>query len=174
MENSKFGFSLKIPKEKNEIGKNPLFQGIEQSEQETKEKTGYGSGSKAFPGKRTQITSFSKEDLKTEQGGESDSEKEEDLVIECKSRVGSSEGVNSIEILLEKKKKRTSYPDAGESEPTNDSNSFSIPVNKFGLAMLKGMGYDPAIHNTQPKIFKKKSYNQSGLGADKEIGKQLK
>eukprot|EP00918_Siedleckia_nematoides_P103507 GHVU01225923.1.p2 GENE.GHVU01225923.1~~GHVU01225923.1.p2 ORF type:complete len:125 (+),score=35.57 GHVU01225923.1:444-818(+) len=45
----------------------------------------------------------------------------------------------------------------------------SVPVDKFGLAMLYGMGYDPNVHKTQPHATKKRIYDRAGLGADKEF-----
>lgn len=44
-----------------------------------------------------------------------------------------------------------------------------VPVEEFGLAMLKGMGYDPKKHTSAPIEFKRRVYQHAGLGADKEF-----
>ncbi|KAH8740829.1 hypothetical protein FG386_003068 [Cryptosporidium ryanae] len=115
--------------------------------------------------KVTRITSFSnaEESIKVEKKentGESD-----EYIIECKNSLNNNQNVKSnIEFLFKNRKKL----DLSETLDTNNNgvNKNNIPIEKFGLAMLRGMGYNPEIHNTKPKIYKKRNYNQSGLGAD--------
>lgn len=129
-----------------------------------------GHKAEQTPRKTTQITSFSNSLSELEQqGGSDDEDNQDEPVIECKNPLISSRAVNNIEILLNKKNASKKIVE-DDFDPSSGSSGFSIPVSKFGIAMLRGMGYDPEIHNTKPKIFKKRNYNQSGLGADKEIG----
>ncbi|OII72921.1 uncharacterized protein cubi_02152 [Cryptosporidium ubiquitum] len=171
MESSKFSFSIKKSSGKNvSMAKsNSLFMGYEENDRnfgiktESNNKGVYGKNS--IPGKRTQITSFSnaKSGIEQQNGDE-----DEELIIECKNSLKSSKPINNIEILLNKKKSLKNRNEDNLDSSIN-KDSFRIPVDKFGIAMLRGMGYNPEIHTTKPKIFKKRSYNQSGLGADKEI-----
>lgn len=48
-----------------------------------------------------------------------------------------------------------------------------VAINDFGLAMLTGMGYDPAKHQSRAVNLKKKAYARSGLGADVEMGRVM-
>ncbi|KAH8583073.1 oocyst wall precursor [Cryptosporidium sp. chipmunk genotype I] len=171
MNSSKFSFSIKKSSGKNNsVAKSgSLFMGFEENDSNTgisteiTNKLAYKKDSN--PCKRTQITSFSNTQSEIEQqcGDEHD-----ELIIECKNSLKSSKKINNIEILLNRKNflKNTNEDDLDSSA---SKDNFRIPVDKFGIAMLRGMGYSPEIHNTKPKIFKKRNYNQSGLGADKEI-----
>ncbi|PHJ24622.1 d -box splicing factor-binding site protein [Cystoisospora suis] len=61
-------------------------------------------------------------------------------------------------------------PDA----PSTTSSAYStIPISEFGLAMLRGMGYDPEKQSKSflPKERKKRVYNRAGLGSEEEIEK---
>ncbi|KAK9171849.1 DExH-box splicing factor binding site family protein [Cryptosporidium meleagridis] len=171
MNDSKFSFSIKKPSEKNNSAakSNSLIMGFEENDSSTGISTrNYNQGAykkSSIPCKRTQITSFSNTQSEIEQQS---GDEHEELIIECKNPLKSSKNVNNIEILLNKKKSHKDTEDDLDSSANKDH--FRIPVDKFGIAMLRGMGYNPEIHNTKPKIFKKRNYNQSGLGADKEIG----
>ncbi|EAK87347.1 hypothetical protein [Cryptosporidium parvum Iowa II] len=172
MNNSKFSFSIKKPSEKNNsVAKsNSSIMGFEENDSSTGTSAGVdnkGAYKKdSIPCKRTLITSFSNTQSEIEQQS---GDEHDELIIECKNPLKSSKNVNNIEILLNKKNSSNDTNEDDLDSSTNKDN-FRIPVDKFGIAMLRGMGYNPEIHNTKPKIFKKRNYNQSGLGADKEIG----
>ncbi|KAJ1609972.1 putative G-patch domain-containing protein [Cryptosporidium canis] len=168
MEGSKFSFSIKKSPGKAGLEKRSVtvFTNYEDSQQATGDKVSKASSKGQTPGKRTQITSFSNTQSENERPSEDD--QDEHIVIECKNSLKSSTATNSIQMLLNKRA-RSEEAGPDESDSSHGKNSFSIPVDQFGLAMLRGMGYDPQVHNTKPKIFKKRNYSQSGLGADKEI-----
>ncbi|UVC54356.1 hypothetical protein MACJ_003898 [Theileria orientalis] len=42
----------------------------------------------------------------------------------------------------------------------------NVPVEKFGLAMLLGMGFDPKKNKNEPKVYKRRVFDRAGLGAD--------
>ncbi|BAM41518.1 conserved hypothetical protein [Theileria orientalis strain Shintoku] len=42
----------------------------------------------------------------------------------------------------------------------------NVPVEKFGLAMLLGMGFDPKKNKNEPKVYKRRVFDKAGLGAD--------
>lgn len=170
METSKFSFSIKNSSGKSgSVNKsNSIFIDYEENERNIGIKSrnsNQGNYNKVpIIGKRTQITSFSNIQSETEEKNDEDN----DFIIECKNSLKSSKNINNIEILLNKKNSLKNINEDNLDSSTK-KDSFRIPVDKFGIAMLRGMGYNPEIHNTKPKIFKKRNYNQSGLGAEKEI-----
>eukprot|EP00916_Digyalum_oweni_P014734 GHVL01024127.1.p1 GENE.GHVL01024127.1~~GHVL01024127.1.p1 ORF type:complete len:333 (-),score=46.86 GHVL01024127.1:979-1977(-) len=50
--------------------------------------------------------------------------------------------------------------------PEVDSGSYNrVSVNDFGLALLRGMGYDPEVHTTKAHTIARRGYERAGLGA---------
>ncbi|KAH7649194.1 hypothetical protein FG379_001551 [Cryptosporidium bovis] len=126
--------------------------------------------------KVTMITSFSNAEELIRAERKSNTNEDDEYIIECKNSLNSENNNNkksNIELLF-KNRKRLNSPELLDNNNNGSSNKHNIPIEKFGLAMLKGMGYNPEIHNTKPKIYKKRNYNQSGLGANIQIKKLIK
>eukprot|EP00917_Polyrhabdina_sp_WS-2016_P016564 GHVP01035824.1.p3 GENE.GHVP01035824.1~~GHVP01035824.1.p3 ORF type:complete len:272 (+),score=80.23 GHVP01035824.1:2444-3259(+) len=45
----------------------------------------------------------------------------------------------------------------------------SVPVEEFGVALLKGMGFNPQKHATKPYVFTARQYIHGGLGSDQKL-----
>eukprot|EP00922_Rhytidocystis_sp_ex-Travisia-forbesii_P020561 GHVS01030232.1.p1 GENE.GHVS01030232.1~~GHVS01030232.1.p1 ORF type:complete len:253 (-),score=66.95 GHVS01030232.1:77-835(-) len=76
-----------------------------------------------------------------------------------------NEGGGEVEVFRRELRK---YPDM--SRHAYDR----VPVEEFGLAMLRGMGYVPeeeggGRHWTKPYILEKRAYARAGLGADDKV-----
>eukprot|EP01067_Filipodium_phascolosomae_P006811 Filipodium_phascolosomae@DN5160_c0_g1_i1.p1 len=51
--------------------------------------------------------------------------------------------------------------------PEQDISCYSrVSVEDFGIAMLRGMGYDPSRHNTKPHVLQRRGFDRAGLGAN--------
>ncbi|KAL7067053.1 hypothetical protein ACR3K2_25030 [Cryptosporidium serpentis] len=124
--------------------------------------------------KRNFITSLNLSDnIKSDGEHQINNDSDQDFIIKCKNPILKSESHTSkssslIPLLLKRKNQKQNEANDSLSRTSElvYLKESKIPVDSFGMAMLKGMGYDPSIHKTRPKLYKKRIYDQGGLGAD--------
>lgn len=82
---------------------------------------------------------------------------------------------DTVPILLRSKgNRRQKGIDATSDAQTVDSLTYeNVPVEKFGLAMLLGMGFDPQNNTNKPKEYKRRVYERAGLGADAHMQRNM-
>ncbi|EDO05339.1 DExH-box splicing factor binding site family protein [Babesia bovis T2Bo] len=72
---------------------------------------------------------------------------------------------NTVPILLRGKR---------DHEDTDVEPSYeNVAVEEFGLAMLLGMGFNPATNTNKPKEYKRRAYDRAGLGADAHMKRNM-
>ncbi|CAE7633250.1 gpkow [Symbiodinium sp. CCMP2592] len=76
---------------------------------------------------------------------------------------GEGESVREVAPILMRENSKKAR-EGGAEDVTRDSYE-RVPVEAFGLALLRGMGYDPEKHKTKPIYHDKQRDNLLGLGA---------
>ncbi|EEA05789.1 uncharacterized protein CMU_027990 [Cryptosporidium muris RN66] len=125
--------------------------------------------------KRNFITSLNLSDnIRSDEEHQINNNSDQDFIIKCRNPILKSESHTSrssslIPLLLKRKNQKQNEANDSLSKTSSELvylKESKIPIDSFGMAMLKGMGYDPSIHKTRPKLYKKRTYDQGGLGSD--------